>query len=88
MARFKPLTEEVAAPTTAGTATALNGANVVRVVNTAATAALVTLTDVDGAVLGSTTVAPNETIYIDKGKTQKVFAAANTVKLTSVSYPV
>ena len=88
MARFKPLTEEVAAPTTAGTATALNGANVVRAVNTATSAALVTLTDVDGGVLGSATVAPNDTVYIDKGKTQKVFASANTVKLTSVSYPV
>lgn len=88
MARFKPLTTEIAAPTTSGTASDLSSANVVRAVNTGTAAALVTLTDSAGVTVGSTTVTAGETIFIDKGKTQKVFASANTVLLTSVSYPV
>ena len=88
MARFKPLTTEIAAPTTSGTAVDVSSANVVRAVNTAATTALVTLTTAAGATVGTITLAPNEVTFIDKDKTQKVFAAANTVRLTSVSYPV
>ena len=88
MARFKPLTEEIAAPTTAQTAADLNAANVVRAVNTGTGAALVTLVNQAGVTVGSATVAPNDTVYIDKPKTFKVFASASTVKFTSVSYPV
>jgi len=88
MARFKPLTQEIAAPTSAGTASTVGAANVVRAVNTSTSGVLVTLVDADGATVGSATVMGNEVVYIDKPKTYKVFAGANTVKLTSVSYPV
>ena len=88
MARFKPVTTEIAAPTTSGTAVDVSSANVVRAVNTAAATALVTLTEAGGATVGTMTLVPNETVFIDKGKTQKVFASANTVRLTSVSYPM
>jgi len=88
MARFKPLTTEVASPTTSGTASDVSTANVVRAVNTATTTALVTLTTSDGVTVGTFTLAPNESVYIDKDKSQKVFAAAATVRLTSVTYPI
>ena len=88
MARFRPVTTEIAAPTTSGSAVDVSSANVVRAVNTATTTALVTLTDAAGVTIGTMTLAPNESVFIDKGKSQKVFASANTVRLTSVSYPM
>jgi hypothetical protein len=88
MARFKPLTLQVNAPTSSGTASTVSDANVVRAVNTGAAAVLVTLTDADSTAVGSFTITAGEVAYIDKGKTQKVFAASTDVKLTSVTYPV
>ena len=88
MARFKPLTTEIAAPTTSGTASNLSAANVVRAVNVGATAVLVTLATSAGATVGTFTVIAGDTVYIDKDKTQKVFAASADVKLTSVTYPI
>ena len=88
MARFRPLTTEVAAPTTAGAAITVGDANVVRAVNTAATAALITVVDAAGATVGTFTAMPGSENFIDKPKTYKVFAAAATVLLTSVSYPI
>lgn len=87
MARFKPLTLEVNAPTTLGTALTISDANVVRAVNIGAAAVLVTVTSAANDVVGSFTIPAGETVYIDKGKTQKVFATSADVKLTSVSYP-
>lgn len=88
MARFKPLTLEVNAPTTLGTALTIGDANVVRAVNSGAAAVLVTLTSAANIAVGSFTLPAGETVYIDKAKTQKVFAASADVKLSSVSYPV
>lgn len=88
MARLKPLTLEVNAPTSSGTASTVSAANVVRAVNTGTAAVLVTVTNAANTAVGSFTITAGETVYIDKGKTQKVFAASADVKLTSVSYPV
>ena len=88
MARFKPLTTEIAAPTTSGTASAVSAANVVRAVNTGTGSVLVTLTTSAAVTVGTFTLPAGETVYIDKDKSQKVFAASADVKITSVTYPV
>jgi hypothetical protein len=88
MARFKPLTIEIAAPTTAGAALTVSDAKVVRAINTGANAVLVTIATSAGATVSTFTVAAGDTVYVDKAKTQKVFAASADVKLTSVGYPV
>ena len=88
MARFKPLAAEIAAPTTSGAASDVSAANVVRAVNVGTAAVLVTLATSAGATVGTFTVPAGETVFIDKGKTQKVFAASADVKLAAVSYPV
>jgi hypothetical protein len=89
MARFRPLTTEIAAPTTSGTASAVSAANVVRAYHSGSGAAvLVTLINPDATVVGTFSLAAGDTVYIDKSKTQKVFASAADVKLTSVTYPI
>jgi hypothetical protein len=86
--RYIPLSVEIAAPTTVGTASDVSTANVVRTANTAgATAYLVTLVDANGTTTGSFTLLPLEVMFLDKSKTSKVFAGNAAVKLTSVSYP-
>jgi len=83
-----PLSVEIAAPTTVGTASVVSTANVVRTANTSATTAyLVTLVDANGTTIGSFTLLPLEVMLLDKSKTSKVFAGNAEVKLTSVSYP-
>lgn len=89
MARFKPISEEIAAPTTSGAAITVSDANVVRIVNTASSSPyLVSLVNEDGDTVGSITVLGSQEVFLDKPKTYKVFAANTAIKLTSVSYPV
>jgi len=85
MAAYRPIGVEVAAPTSSGTATDVSLANSVKVTNTATSVQLVTLTDADGATIGSMSLVGGETITIDKQKTQKLFAAANTVKFAPIT---
>lgn len=88
MARYRPLSVEVDAPTTAGTAITVSSANVVRVVNTAAsTPYLVSLVNDSDVTVASMTLNGSDTVLIDKPKNWKVFAANAAVKLSSVSYP-
>ena len=90
MARFRPLTTEIAAPTTSGTASSVSAANVVRAYHAGggSGAVLVTLTSAAGATIGSFSIAAGDVVFIDKDKTQKIFASASDVKLTSVTYPI
>lgn len=89
MARFKPLTAEIDAPTTLETASDVSAANVVRAYHAGGGGTvLVTITSAAGVTTGSFSLAAGDSTFIDKGKTQKVFASAADVKLTSVSYPV
>jgi hypothetical protein len=85
--RFRPIAEEVAAPTTLGAAITVSDANVVRAVNTSAsTAYLVSIVN-DDTTVGTMTLLGNEVVFIDKPKSYKIFAANSAVKLTSVTYP-
>jgi len=89
MARFKPVSEEVAAPTTSGAAITVSDANVVRIVNTASsTPYLVTLLDDADNTFGTLTVLGSQEVFLDKPKSYKVFAANAAIKLTSVTYPI
>jgi hypothetical protein len=89
MSRYRPISIEVAAPLTAGTAITVSDANVVRATNTAGAAAfLVSLVNESDDVVSSMTLVPLEVALIDKPKGWKVFAADAAVKLVSVSYPL
>lgn len=89
MARYRPISSEVAAPTTSGAAITVSDANVVRVVNTASsTPYLVTLLNESDQVIGTMTLLGSEVAFIDKGKGWKLYAANAAVKFTSVSYPI
>lgn len=85
--KYRPLSQEIAAPTSAGTASTVSDSNVVRAVNTSSTVYLLSITDADGNVQGTMTLVGSEVAFIDKGKTQKIFAANAAVKLSPVSYP-
>ena len=89
MARYRPLTEEIASPTTVGSATTVSEATVVRAVNTSSSSPYVlTLVGESGSVMGSMTIVGQEVVFIDKPKSWKLYAANSAVKFTSVSYPV
>ena len=88
MSKYRPISVEVAAPTTSGTAITVSDANVVRATNTAgATAYLVSLVNDSDVVVSSMTLVPLEVALIDKPKGWKVFAANASVRLVSVTYP-
>ena len=88
MSKYRPISVEVAAPTTSGTAITVSDANVVRATNTAgATSYLISLINEADVVVSSMTLVPLEVALIDKPKGWKVFAANTSVKLVSVTYP-
>jgi len=85
---YRPLSSEVAAPTTAGTSLTVNRAGIVRAVNTnASTGYLVTLVDSNLADSASMTLAPQETVLIPKEHNSRIYAANGNVKLTKVTSP-
>jgi|TARA_B110000977_G_scaffold199114_1_gene285555 hypothetical protein len=88
MAEIKPLSAEIASPTTTATAsTVSNGVNV-RVINTTSTAHLVTIvTAANGDVVGSMTIMSDEHVVINKKKTEAIFAANVGVKLVKLKVP-
>jgi hypothetical protein len=88
MASFRPITQEVAAPTTSGTAITVNDADIVRVVNTTTSAHLVTILDSNDVVTGSMTLTAGETVFIKKREGDKLFAANAGVRFTRTTYPV
>lgn len=86
--RYRPITEEIAAPTTVGAASTVSDSSVVRAVNTASSSPyLITLANNDGDTIGTMTLLGGQEVFIDKAKTNKIFAANAAVKLTGVSYP-
>lgn len=88
MASYRPITTEIAAPTSTGDATNVSDANIVRVVNTSDAPQLITVQKEDGTITGSQTLVPNEVFFLKKHETDEIFAASNTVKLTRITYPV
>ena len=87
MASYRPITTEISAPTTSGTATTVSGADIVRVVNTATSSQLVTLLDDSDIVLGSMTLVGGQTEFIKKREGDKIYAASSDVLLTRTTYP-
>lgn len=88
MASYRPITEEIAAPTTVGTATTVSNADIVRVVNTTTSAYLITVVDSDDVVIGSMTLTGSEKVFLKKRESDKVYAANAGIRLTRISYPV
>jgi len=88
--RLKILGQEAALPTTANTATTVNGATEVRILHDAGgnETHLVTITDGEAtpATVASFSMTPGTTIVIRKLPTQKIYAANNDVRAVAVSY--
>lgn len=88
MAKYRPISVEVNAPTTSGAAITVSDAHVVRATNTASsTPHLLTLLDADSNTVGTMTLLGSEVALIDKPMAWKIFAANAAVKLVSVTYP-
>ena len=87
MASYRPITTEIAAPTTSGTATTVSGADIVRVVNTTTASQLITLLDDTDNVVGSMTLVGGQTEFIKKREGDKIYAASADVLLTRTTYP-
>ena len=85
---YKPLSAEIACPTTAATANNVSSAHDVRVVNSGSTARLITISSsANSGDSASMTIAPNDTVIIPKASTDIMFGAHGDLKLTSVQKP-
>lgn len=85
---IRPLSAEIASPTTTGTASTVSAGINIRVINTTTAAHLVTLvTAQSGTVVGSFTIMSDEHVIINKKQTEVIFAANAGVKLTSLAVP-
>lgn len=84
---YKPLSAEIAAPTSVITATTVSSGRTVRAVNTSGTAYLLTMFATGNTDSASMTIAANDTVVIRKGSTDKMFAANAAIKLTQITYP-
>jgi len=87
MSAYRPITTEIAAPTTSGTATTVSGADIVRVTNTTTSNHLLTLLDANDETIGTMTLGKGEIFLLRKREDDKVFAANSSVRLTRVTYP-
>ena len=88
MASYRPITTEIAAPTTAGTAVTVSGADVVRAVNTTTSVHLVTLLDSNDETIGTMSLTSGEKVFVKKREGDKLFAANAGVRFTRITYPV
>lgn len=88
MASYRPITAEIAGPTTSGAATTVSDADIVRVVNTTSANHLLTVLDGNDDVVGSMTLTAGEKVFIKKRETDKLYAANAGVRLTRITYPV
>jgi len=88
MPSFRPITTEIASPTTSGTATTVSDADIVRAVNTTTSAHLVTVLDENDTTIGTMTLVGGQTEFIKKRDTDKIFAANAGVRLARTTYPV
>ena len=88
--RLKILRQEIASPTTANTATDVNGATEVRLIHDSGgnTTHLVTITDgaETPATVASFSMTPGESLVIRKLPTQKIYASNDDIRLVAVSY--
>ena len=84
---FTPQADEISAPTSTGTAVDVSNAQVVRCVNSATSAYLVTIEEADGTNVGIFTLAGGESAFILKNKFHKMFAGNASVKFCKASYP-
>ena len=85
---IRPLSAEIASPTTTGAASTVSAGINIRVINTTTAAHLVTLvTAHNGTVVGSFTIMSDEHVIINKKQTEVIFAANAGVKLTSLAVP-
>jgi len=83
----KILADEIRLPTTTGTATSFTEATVVRLVNTDASAHVVSIVETQGGTgIGSITMPPNSVEQIVKVASHCVFADNNSVKGTKVGF--
>ena len=80
------LIKVLAAETTLTSATNVSTATVVRVINTS-TVAVVTRKDVDGATIGTFTMAANEVAYVEKEPTDTLEGGA-AFKAVKVAYSI
>ncbi len=88
MAEIRPISAEIASPTTTGAASTVSAGVNVRIINTTAAAHLVTLvTAQSGTVVGSFTIMSDEHVVLRKVKTECIFAGNAGVKLTSLAIP-
>jgi len=88
MASYRPITTEIAAPTTAGTASTVSSADIVRAVNTGTAAYLVTVLDENDDTIGTMTMTGGDTAFIKKRETDKIYAGNANVRLTRTTFPV
>jgi outer membrane protein assembly factor BamB len=88
MASYRPITEEIAAPTTSGGAVTVSDADIVRVVNTTTSPHLVTVLDSNDNTIGSMTLTGGEKVFLKKREGDKLFAANAGVRFTRITYPV
>jgi len=88
MASYRPITEEIAAPTTAGNAVTVSDADIVRVVNTTTSSHLVTVLDSSDVTIGSMTLTSGEKVFLKKREGDKLYAANAGVRFTRITYPV
>ncbi len=87
MARTLLKGAEIACPTTTGAATSFTQATVVRLVNTAAATAIVSLVETQsGTAIGTMTMLASSVEFLEKQPTQCVFASASTVKGAKVGF--
>jgi len=88
MASYRPITEEIAAPTTAGAAVTVTDADIVRVVNTTTSPHLVTVLDSNDVTIGSMTLTSGEKVFLKKREADKLYAANAGIRFTRITYPV
>lgn len=77
---------EISAAISHGAATNISSAKCVRAFNSHTASLLVTRCTNSGVTIGSATIGPKEVIYLNKNASDKIFAAATTVKLVPVGY--
>lgn len=88
MPSIRPITAEIAAPTTPGAATTVSSADIVRVTNTTTSAHLITILDQNDDTIGSMTLTAGQTEFIKKRESDKIYAANAGVRLVRTTYPV
>lgn len=83
---IRPLSIEIDAPDSAGGASTISDAFLVRAVNSSGTQShKITLVQADGTEIGSTSVGANRAIIVNKNADEKIYAADSLIKLSKVT---